>query len=131
MSHAITLRAPREHARAQGRADAPQTSRAHAGVEPRMRRAKQGHRGRASRMSRRAGATLGRGAMPRQDKGRGPRAWPRAAPREPRPRAWPRAGTRARGPGRATAAPRRAGGRVGEGRRPDRTTTPWPRHAGS
>jgi hypothetical protein len=37
------------HTRAQGRADAPRTSRAHAGAESRTCRATQGHRGRASR----------------------------------------------------------------------------------
>jgi hypothetical protein len=38
-SHAKAPRAPREHARAQGRTDAPRTSRARAGAELRTRRA--------------------------------------------------------------------------------------------
>jgi hypothetical protein len=39
MSRTKAPRAPREHARAQGRADASRTSRAHGGAEPRTRRA--------------------------------------------------------------------------------------------
>jgi hypothetical protein len=74
------LRTPREHARAQGRADAPRTSRAQAGAKPQAGgRATQGHRGRASRSrtepgSRCAGAPhraeTGQGAA----QGAGPRA---------------------------------------------------------
>jgi translation initiation factor IF-2 len=56
-SHAKALCAPREHARAQGRADTPRTGRAHAGAEPRYAGAP---RPREPKL-RRAGAALRRG----------------------------------------------------------------------
>jgi hypothetical protein len=58
VSRAKAPRAPREHERAQGRADAPRTSHAHVGAELRTRR--------AVRHEQAAG--------PRRDRTRGPRA---------------------------------------------------------
>jgi hypothetical protein len=69
-SHAKTLRAPHEHARVQGRADAPRTSRAHAGAESRTRHAagqRRGPRGGGGRARRGGlGRARAQGATPRQ-----------------------------------------------------------------
>jgi hypothetical protein len=102
-SRAKASRAPREHARAQGRSNAPRPSRAHVGAELRMRRAKRGHRDRMSRSRvgpglRRAGHRRGAHRDGRMRACRGGRG--RAAPQPkqgghagmPWPRAWAGAG---------------------------------------
>jgi hypothetical protein len=101
-SRAKALRAPREHVHAQGHADAPRMSHTHAGAEPHMRRATQGHRDRASRSRAgpgprcagvlRCAETGAGGRAPGHERARAPGGWAAPRPRaEATPRRWERA----------------------------------------
>jgi translation initiation factor IF-2 len=135
-SRAKTLRAPREHARAQGRADAPRTSRTHAGAESRTRRVAGRRRGpsagpRAGRAQGRVGVGTGHAEAGWGERAsRGPRRattpWPRAeaAPRRAPGVSQGRANRGGREPGRARWSAASAPGRARVGA--PRQGTPWP-----
>jgi hypothetical protein len=103
-------RAPREHARAQGRADATRTSRAHVGAELRTRRAARRERQRGT-----PGANARSRALAELKAARHRHVGPSSRPRQ---------GTRGgRVHARGRAAPRM---RAGRGRRTRAQGAPWP-----